>query len=133
LAAHGPKRIIEFNNCTIEHTKTGTGIHVEGKSADSARLRFLNCRYKYVETREDDSGEADKDQPAPIVLTTSGGIDFMNCSVHDTLDRPAVVIDDKGSGAVAHDLTGEVTVYNPHGARMDVRCKTSKMELEVRE
>ena len=134
----GPEGAIEFENCTIERTQM-EGIHVHAKSADRLRVRFLNCRCKDVCLKEGDPDEAGKDQPAPIQLTSDdpkvttrhGGIDFVSCSVYDTVDRPALAFYDKGSGLGVHDLTGTITVYNPHGARMHIPCETSEMKLDV--
>lgn len=131
LALKGPKGSIEFHHCTIEQSVIKAGIHVEGKSPESARLRFLNCQFKYAGAEVDNSGQANKEYAAPVRVVASGGIDFLNCTVHDTLDRNAVVLDDGGTDAGVHDLTGSISVHNPHGARMDVRCKVRHMELEV--
>ena len=138
LRDNGPKGTIEFNNCTIEHTEAA-GIYVWEKSADRARLRFLNCRCSDVGLKTGGSGKVKQERPVPILLAPAnlksvkrgGGIDFVNCSVYDTVDRPALVLDDKGTSLGVHDLTGVLAVYNLNGARMETRCKTSKMQLDV--
>ena len=140
----GPEGTMEFKNCTIERTEIES-IHVYGKSADSVRVRFVNCRCKDACMKETDASRARRarkegyEQSAPIQLTSDnpkvtkrfGGIDFVNCSVYDTVDRPALAFYDKGSGLGVHDLTGTITVYNPHGARMHIPCETSEMKLNV--
>jgi len=134
----GPEGIIEFSNCTIERTAFA-GIAVYDKSADRARVRFVNCRCKDVGLKRDGASPEKRKGAVPVRLTLRrpeltkkhGGIDFLNCYVYDTVDRPALVLEDKGSGFGVHDLTGNITVCNPHGARADYRCKTSMMELQV--
>ena len=67
----------------------------------------------------------------PKLVKKHGGIDFVNCYVYDTVDRPALVLEDQGNGSGVHDLTGRITVSNPHGARLDYRCETSEVDLQV--
>ena len=134
----GPDGIIEFDNCTIERTALA-GIAVHDKSAERARVRFVNCRCKDVGLRTDGAGFDKDERAAPLRVTSRrpklvkkhGGIDFVNCYVYDTVDRPALVLGDQGSGSGVHDLTGSITVYNPHGARVDRRCKTSGLVVQV--
>ncbi|UCD30119.1 MAG: right-handed parallel beta-helix repeat-containing protein, partial [Planctomycetota bacterium] len=137
---NGPEGTIEFDNCTIERTALA-GIAVYDKSADRAQVRFVNCRCKDVGLKKDRAGTGKKDSAVPLRLTLRrpqltkrhGGIDFLNCWVYDSADRPTLVLEDKGSGLGVHDLTGNITVCNPHGARVDYRCNTSKIKLRVTE
>ena len=136
----GPDGTIEFQNCTIERTALAA-IAVYDKSADRARVRFVNCRCKDVGLQKDGAGPDKKEQAVPLRLTLRrpeltkkhGGVEFLNCFVYDSLDRPMLVLDDRGSGLGIHDLKGSIAVSNPHGARVDYRCNTSGMELRVAE
>ena len=134
----GPDGIIEFENCTIERTALA-GIAVHDKSADRARVRFINCRCKDVGLKTEGAGFDKNERAVPLRVTSRrpklvkkhGGIDFVNCYVYDTVDRPALVLEDQGNGSGVHDLTGRITVSNPHGARLDYRCETSEVDLQV--
>jgi len=134
----GPKDLIEFRNCTIENTAKG-GIFVYDKSADNARVRFANCKWKDVGVLKDAAGAKSKKPHVPLLLTLRrpklvkkhGGIDFIDCYVYDELDRPVLVAEDEGSQLGIHDLKGRITVRNPHGARMDLRCKSFDVDLKI--
>ena len=133
----GPEGEVCFENCTIEQTRI-EGIHVYAKSAERARVRFINCKCKDVATDQEEPEEG-KEPPIPIRLTSgkpeitkrAGGIDFENCTVYDTLDRPTVVLDNKEEGLGIHDLTGMITVYNALGVPIETRCETSEIQLHV--
>jgi len=137
---NGPAGTIEFDNCTIERTALA-GIAIHDKSAERARVRFVNCRCKDVGLKMAGAGFDKNEMAVPVRVTSRrpklvkkhGGIDFLDCYVYDNMDRPALVLEDKASGFGVHDLTGNITVCNPHGARVDYRCNTSGIELRVAE
>jgi len=109
----GPDGEIEFRNCTIENTGRA-GIAVNGKSADRAALRFVNCNLKNVFT----SGA---DPNCPIYLgvggsdkiAVSGGITFDNCYLWDTLERPPVFVHAYRTDHTLRGVTGEISEANP--------------------
>jgi hypothetical protein len=120
----GPQGIIEFNNCVSENTGR-EGARVYDKSAEGVKVRFVNCSWKNAWLAE----PLDYDGPRspisvilrrPELTTRLGGIEFVDCHVYDTEDRPALVVyEEKGHYGV-RNLTGKITVHNAHGAGMDL-------------
>jgi hypothetical protein len=111
----GPGGTIEFRDCTIENTPR-MGIAVSGKSADAARLRFVNCNLKNVHTSSDHPNTPIYYRLyGPDVITRDGGLDFINCYLYDEKDRPVAFIDPDKQKQKLFDIKGEVEVVNPHG------------------
>ncbi len=132
LKDDGPQGVVSFKNCTIEDTVKG-GIFVYDKSADSARVRFENCRWKNVGMAK----SVRKPRPPllisllrPKLTQKLGGIDFIDCYLYDTVDRPALVVE-SGKDYGIRDLHGRITVKNPHGARTDLPSRQLDVDLEV--
>ncbi len=131
----GPKGTVEFVNCTIENARGG-GAWIYDKAAGSARVRFENCNWKNVTAREPGEGRAPS---TPLLITlhrpklveTHGGIEFIDCTVYDNQDRPAIVVEESKNGI--HDLQGTIYVSNPHGARADFGPNPAGVALSVRE
>src|SRR5262249_24074788 len=79
----GPKGTVTFENCVVENTE-GYGIKVSDKSADTARVSFMNCTL-----RNTARNRAYADTWAPITFkivdpkrtTSFGGIQFVDCTV----------------------------------------------------
>jgi hypothetical protein len=128
----GPQGLIAFTNCTIENTANG-GIFVYDKSADNVRVRFENCRWKDVGLGD---GER-KRLPPPLAVTLLrpeltrkiGGIDFVDCYVYDSKDRPVLVAGGRKFGL--HDLKGRISVRNPHGATARFRAEQFGVDLAI--
>jgi len=140
---NGPLGLIEFVNCTIENTAKG-GIYVYDKSADRARVRFVNCSWSNVGKPDASmlktaTGKAIQRHASPLLIHgrrpkltgRNGGIDFVDCHVYDDLDRSTLVIEDGGSGLGVHDIRGNITVHNPHGGKMDLKCKASGVDVRL--
>lgn len=128
----GPQGLIAFQNCTIENTANG-GIFIYDKSADNARVRFENCRWKNVGLGD---GERKKLRAPlliglirPALTEKPGGIDFVDCYVYDSKDRPVLVAGGRQFGV--HDLKGRITVRNPHGATVRLPDEQIGVDLEV--
>ena len=49
--------------------------------------------------------------------------------MYDDVDHPALVAEDEGSKLGVHDLTGTITVRNPHGARKTYKRKATKTDI----
>jgi len=135
LKEDGPGGWIEFRNCVVENSGQA-GLMVYDKSPNSARLRFVNCSWKNSWPQVTEKPERFQ---VPILFyvrrvnlaRTVGGIEFVNCAVHDTLNRPAVAIREaKGSQGV-RDVRGQLVVHNPHGARMDLGPQTKNVMLQL--
>ncbi len=135
----GPQGVIEFRNCTVENTRKG-GLFVYDKSADRARVRFVNCKWKNVGKPVPAADGKARKRGVPLLLTLlrpkltkkHGGIDFVDCYVYDDVDRPVLVTEDEGSKLGVHDLTGTITVRNPHGVRKTYQCEVKKENVLIR-
>jgi hypothetical protein len=120
---NGPKGLIEYRNCVSENTGR-EGARIYDDSAESVKLRFVRCSWKnpWLTDPLDYSGPK---SPISITLrrpeltTKMGGVEFVDCQVFDTIDRPALVVHELNSQSGVQDLTGSITVHNPHGARAD--------------
>ena len=135
IADKGPGGSIEFENCTVENT-VGYGIKVQEKSVKGARVTFTDCKVIHAATDREFGGEwspISLSLPTPTIVQTMGGIDFINCFVEDTYDRPAVAFVQPESDLPLQDITGTVTVLNPHGVRVDLGRDREKLPLTVTE
>ena len=131
----GPQGTIEFRNCTVVGAAKG-GIYVYDKSPDSARVRFVNCKWRDVGTAI--SKLLDKRTPLlldlrrPSIASKLGGIDFENCYVYDEADRPALRVEPRKGEHAVYDLQGELYVCNPNGARMELNFEAVEVGLKAR-
>ena len=125
----GPGGYIKFNNCTVENTAQ-VGCQIYDKSADRARITFYNCVWKNVAASVDSA-------PLKIyhgrmkLIQKIGGVDFVDCVVEDSKNRPFLALIEKESNYGIYDITGTITVKNPHGIRMDLGSKTQGVTLNV--
>jgi polygalacturonase len=126
----GPEGLILFENCTVENAAKG-GIFVYDKSADSVAVRFVNCNWNNV-------GTAQRRSRAPLQISLLrasltqklGGIEFVDCFLYDNMDRPALVVQARPELGI-HDIKGQITVRNPHGARMELPSKQVGVDLNI--
>lgn len=133
----GPKGTVEFRNCVSENTGK-EGAKIFDKSADSVRVRFVNCSWKnpWMADYRDYGGPR---VPILVILREtdiakkSGGVDFERCSVFDSVDRPALWAYEEESDFGVFDLTGDIAVHNPNGARMKVGSHAQNVKLKVHE
>ncbi len=113
----GPvKGLIEFVNCRFED-EGRAGIRIGSKPPTGLRLRFVDC------TVTDPSDEPALMAPIRFStrrgdLETTGGVEFVNLTVRERVDRPLMVFDDliganllDITGSIAVDRGGEKTVY----------------------
>ena len=129
----GPGGLIEFRDCVVENTE-GYGIKVKDKSADRARVRFVNSTVRNAANNRNYG-----DVWAPIVLhlpdskktAKFGGVDFVDCSVDDDRDRPAVVFDGESDLGI-FDITGTIAVRNPFGVKAALGDKQQGVTLVVK-
>ena len=64
---------------------------------------------------------------------TMGGIDFINCFVEDSRERPAIEFTQPESDFPLYDITGTITVLNANGVRAELGKNREKLPLVVRE
>ncbi len=136
IGDNGPAGAIEFQGCTVENT-VGYGIKVQEKSVKGARVTFSDCRVIHAATDRDFGGDwlpISLSLPKPELVKEMGGIDFINCFVEDTHDRPAIAFSQPMSDYPLHDVTGTLTVLNNrHGVRAELGREGEKPRLTVTE
>lgn len=131
LADKGPAGTIRFENCVVDSTEA-YGIKVQDKSADAARLTFVNCRLRNTAQNK---GYADTWVPILLLgrergnIKRYGGIEFANCVIEDNRDRPAVAMP---LIPEVFDMTGQIVVKNPHGFKQPSGEKPRGMALTVK-
>jgi len=126
--------LIEFRNCVVENTE-GYGIKVNDKSAAAARVKFVNCAVRNVANNRKYSGAW---TPVWIGIGAAanasklqGGIDFVNCSLEDRYDRPALTVEEQEGENSLVDVTGNIRVRNPFGVRTALGKKHERVTLAV--
>ena len=100
--------IAEFVDCTFADG-AGPGVTVRGKPATGCRLRFVNCRIL---------NPAKEDPKVPAILFNTragntldvGGVDFVNCVLQDTVNRPLMKFGDWARELRLVDVTGTLKV-----------------------
>jgi hypothetical protein len=121
---NGPKGLIELINCVTENTGR-EGARIYDNSSQSVKLRFVRCSFKNPWLTDPLDWDRGPKSPISITLrraeltTKMGGVEFIDCQVFDTVDRPALVVRELKSQSGVQDLTGSITVHNPHGVRAD--------------
>ncbi len=132
----GPGGLIEFRDCVVENTE-GWGLLLRQKSGGPTRMRFLNCTVRNVANNRNiqDAVEA----PVSLSLriperpTKLGSVDFVNCVVEDDQDRPAVLVWGEVLSRGLFDVTGTITVRNPHGVKYDLGEKQTGVTLAIKQ
>jgi len=129
----GPMGSIDFTECHVENTAK-TGAQIYDKSASRARVSFTNCTWKNTAQNGDDT-----ETPSPLwiylrrpeLTTKHGGVDFIDCILEDSLNRPFLTASEKESSYGVYDITGNITVSNPYDVRMNVGEKSDGITLKV--
>ncbi len=130
----GPGGLVEFRNCTVENTEA-FGIKVQDKSTTGARVRFVNC---HVKNAARDRNYAGLWTPIwihpyrPKRVEVFGGVDFVGCTVEDDFDRPVISLYEQYNQAKLADITGDITVKNPHGVRTNLGQNADEVTLQVK-
>ena len=107
------------------------------KTSDRLDLRFENCSWKNVGAADADTGQY---RNVPILFhlrerrfaPNPGRVIFQDCVVIDDQDRPFIAY-----GTPVKDppplrgISGSLTVYNPHGARVDLGSEEAGQGLRV--
>jgi hypothetical protein len=129
----GPEGLVEFVNCTSEHTGR-EGAKIYDKSADSVKVRFVNCHWSDVwNTPAPEYGGP----RVPVLIQARrdmakrpGGVEFVDCYVDDNSDRPAVQFDDENNYGL-FDVKGRIAVRNPSGVRIRLGTKRENVAIEA--
>jgi hypothetical protein len=135
IADDGPGGLVEFRNCTVENTE-GYGVKVQDKSAQRARVRFVNCAVRNTANNRMFAGAW---TPLwlhlfrPELTKRHGGIDFVNCSIDDRHDRPVLVVEEAKDVFGLVDVTGSIAVQNAYGVRTTMGARQEGVTLTVTE
>ena len=111
-----------------------TGSRLQDKSADAARVRFVDCTLKNVANNPNYRGAF-----APIWLhpyrpmrvARFGGIDFVSCRVEDDRDRPAIVVTEEHRDQTLHDVTGAISLTSEFDAAAQLGKTSETATLRV--
>jgi hypothetical protein len=125
-----PEGLIEFKNCVSESQAT-SGVFARWKVDSAVKLRFTDCKW------HSDIAKIDEN---PIRLTLkktnavsqTNGIEFVNCYVYDRKNRAFLKIYDTDGGEGGYNVKGDINVYNPYGARMDLGRTIKELPLKVK-
>jgi hypothetical protein len=120
----GPQGLIELRNCVSENTGR-EGLRIYDNSSKGVKIRLENCSWRnpWLSDPLDYDGPR---SPISIILrrpeltTKFGGVEFVDCHVYDTVNRPALVAHELKSAFGVRDLIGSITVHNPYGARAEL-------------
>jgi len=131
----GPQGVVEFVNCTVESAGR-EAVTVYDKSAKSATVRFDRCHFDapwVAVTPEDAAARASIviSRNRPNTADIVGGVDFVDCMVHDVQDRPALKVygTDDAHGVTA--LTGSIWVQGPLAPRAELGPSPGAVALKV--
>ncbi|HEX3000685.1 MAG TPA: right-handed parallel beta-helix repeat-containing protein, partial [Armatimonadota bacterium] len=146
---NGPEGVAEFRDCTVENT-AHSGAWVFDKSAKGVQVRFVRCAWKNVAANITKADEyksfvpgtflGEWGMPAPLWVFVGvvpdltkypGGIEFIDCSLSDTANRPALSFATKSPGIPVRDITGTVKVASPHPPRMEMGEKAEGITLSL--
>ena len=136
----GPKGLIEFRNCHVRNTRLH-GARILDKSADSARVRFVNCSWKDVAQGTVDAGGYEGVPNLPIMIhlrgfawsRKPGGIEFVDCLLIDERNRPFIAFRAPFETAPPlHDLSGNITVSNRFEAKTDLGAQARDVSLRIK-
>jgi len=130
IADNGPRGEITFRNCTVENTEA-YGIKVQDKSVDGASVKFIDCTLRNTANNRNYA-----DSWAPVVLQARadsrtkryGGIEFVNCSVEDDRDRPALTLPEVDE---VFDLTGQIVLRNSKRVESNVGTTPKGWSVEL--
>lgn len=106
---NGPAQgLIEFVNCRFEDTGTA-GISVRDVPVDACRVRFENC------TLADAGDKPSRATPITFAARAGctqdvGGVEFVDCTLVESVDRPLMVFEDYAGELKVLDVTGTLTV-----------------------
>lgn len=132
----GPQGLVEFVNCTIENIGRDA-VSVFDKSASSARVRFERCNWSspWLSAAPEDAAtraplSIQRFRPSSAAVV--GGIDFVDCVLHDDRDRPALRVYGTDVEHGAAGIAGTIWLNGPHAPRADLGPNPKDAALEVR-
>ena len=141
LREGAPGGVIEFRDCVIENTGQA-GAYVFDKHPGAALVRFTRCAFRNV-ANDPPRGKSNREAPgsanAPLVVHSwrpktvtdvNGGIEFVDCSVVDDVDRPVLIGLVQEDTKPFRDIRGRIYTDVPGTARCDLPETASAVHLE---
>lgn len=105
----GPlKGVTECINCTFVGGN-GPAIVIQGKALEGSRVRFVDCRVVNPASKKPALSPIELRSRAGNMLDM-GGVDFVDCTLEDALERPVLQYQDYAGGLRLLDVTGTLTV-----------------------
>ena len=116
---------IEFIGCTFKDS-ANAGVLVSDVPVTGCKVRFVDCSIL--------DAAAGKPASAPIVFQSRrgaaqpiGGVEFVNCTVRDSLDRNPLAYIDGGSTAGMRDVGGTINLER-NGVRQTIKLAPELLE-----
>ena len=129
----GPGGKIELRNCTFDNVAR-TGLTICDKAASRTRVIFNSCIWDNVGYNLDSEEfkspfliRLRKDRGVDAV----GGAEFIDCTLKDSRDRPFMESDIAESSQKISNITGTLTLINPHDVGMDLGKNATDIKLNV--
>lgn len=134
ILENGPQGVVEFVNCMIENIGR-EAVSVYAKSATAARVRFERCNWKsaWLNAPEDAAGRAPLaiQRNRPSVAPVVGGIEFMDCVLHDDRDRPALRVYDTDNEHGVTAVQGTIWLNGAHEPRAELGPNPADVSLKI--
>ena len=142
LREGAPGGVIEFRGCVIENTGQA-GAYVFDKHPDAALVRFTRCIFRNVANDppgKKSNREAPGSENAPLVVHSwrprtvtdvNGGIEFVDCSVVDDVDRPVLIGLVQEETKPFRNIRGRISADVPGTARYDLPATASGVDIEL--
>lgn len=131
----GPQGVVEFVNCAIENAGR-EAVSVYDKSAKTAHVRFERCNFGAVWLSADPSDAASRAPIAiqrnrPSMAAVPGGIEFVDCVLHDDRDRPAVRVFGTDDEHGVANLSGTLWRNGPNAPRVELGPNPKDVTLKI--
>ncbi len=124
---------VRFQDCLVDGVQ-GIGLYCQIKAAYGIGVIFESCTWKNVQ-ENNTLGIGN----FPLLLTDEitmlaneyGGLRFIDCVVEDQQDRYFLKTTEPPESLGCANLKGNITVINPHGARIDLGPKAHDIDLLI--
>lgn len=132
---NGPAGLIEFINCVVEGS-AHSGAYIYDKSAKATKVRFVNCHWRDVWSTE--KGKSKGKHPALLIharraalSNENGGIEFSDCHVYNTEDRPVLVLEKNAAVSDFRELTGNIVVHGQFPGRVEAGGAIASTDIHL--
>lgn len=130
----GPQGTVEFINCVTEDTgRESAG--VTDKSSRNVKVRFVNCHF-HNPWRSPSPTYAGPRVPIhfelrrPEIAGTLGQVEFVDCYVHDSVDRPVLRLESINDTGLI-DVHGQIYAPAAKTARLRLGLDPKNVDIQV--